>query len=387
MKVLLGHTYYLHRGGEDSVVEEERALLESHGCEVVFFSKHNEVMETLSRSKQVQTLIRNEDAAREITELIQREKPDVAHFHNTFQAMSPAVLVACKNAGVPVVQTLHNYRLLCPGALFLRDSKPCELCLTKQLKWPAVRYSCYRDSKAASLATSVMLYRNRHVYKHAVDKYICLTEFAREKMKEAGYPASRLAVKPNFLRNDPGVGSGEGAYFLFVGRFSAEKGVKVLLDAMRLLRSQGFTPPVLKLAGDGPDFAHLKAAYGNDPGIEFLGNQEKSAVLDLMRRAMVLVVPSIWYEGLPMTIVEGLATGLPLVVPRLGALPTLAPAASKTFEAGDSESLATTLREVASDPTGVGALRVTAREIFDAVYSPERNYAMLREIYEQAIGR
>jgi glycosyltransferase involved in cell wall biosynthesis len=102
---------------------------------------------------------------------------------------------------------------------------------------------------------------------------------------------------------------------------------------------------------------------------------------------MVLVVPSIWYEGLPMTIVEGLATGLPLVVPRLGALPTLAPAASKTFEAGDSESLAATLREVASDPTGVGALRVTAREIFDAVYSPERNYAMLRDIYEQAIGR
>ena len=250
MKILLLHNYYQRSGGEDEVFLTDASLLEKHGHEVRRYCVHNTSVDDLSYLRLAGQTLWNADSYRQLRTLFRTESPDIAHFHNTFPLISPSAYYAAAAAGVPVVQTLHNFRLLCPNALLYRDGHVCGDCIGRTVAWPAIVHKCYRESRPATAVTAGMLAAHRVMgtWSHMVATYITLTEFARQKFIEGGLPADRLLVKPNTLRDDPGQGDHRGGFGLFVGRLSNEKGLDVLLDAWRQLRE----PLKLLIVGSGP---------------------------------------------------------------------------------------------------------------------------------------
>lgn len=289
---------------------------------------------------------------------------------------------------MPVVQTLHNYRLICPNALFLREGKVCEDCLGKTIPYPALLHSCYRRSFAATAVTVAMLVFHRLLgtWRNQVDVYIALTEFARQKFIQGGLPAEKIVVKPNFIDPDPGERSSQGDYALFVGRLAVEKGVSNLLAAWQHL------PDVpLKIAGDGPLLDQLRAqseALGLRQ-VEFLGRRDHDSVIDLMKGARFIVFPSVYYEGFPVTIVEAFACGLPVIASRLGAMQEIIQhgRTGLHFTPADPQDLAQKVREAWSNPGLTLEMGHNARAEYDAKYTAERNYQMLMQIYQTAIER
>ncbi len=378
MKVLLAHTTYQQAGGEDTVFRSEVELLRTHGVTVVEFIKSNDALSDMSRKESIQTTLWNASLKEELKAVLHEEKPDVAHFHNTFPFMSPAAYVACQEMKVPVVKTLHNYRLLCPNALFFRDGHACEDCLTKSFKWPAIAHRCYRESRAASGVVALLLATKKDVYHTAINRFICLTEFAKRKHIEGGYPAEKLAVKQNFMVTDPGVGNGGGNYALFVGRLTSEKGADTLIDAW--IKAQ----PDLKLVviGDGPMLDDLKAqAVGHN--IEFWGRKSRQEVLEALQRAEVVIIPSRVYEGLPMSLVEGYACGTPVIAPDHAALPDLIEDGGWLYPPNDSQALAKLIGELSLED--YRSKRSRARAIYEQYYTPEVNFKLLEQIYQDVI--
>lgn len=383
MKILLVHNYYQIPGGEDVVFAAEGALLREHGHEVVEYTLHNDAVAQMGRARLFANTIWSGAAKSELAQIIAREKPDVAHFHNTFMLISPAAYYACRSAGVPVVQTLHNYRLLCPVATFYRDGQPCEDCLGRFFPWPGVRHACYRDSKAVTGAVAGMLalHRGLGTWRKAIDRYIVLTEFARHKFIDGGLDPAQLVVKPNFLDIDPGPGSRDGGYMVFAGRLMPEKGVMLLLEAWRDL------PDIpLKIVGDGPllDAMRQQIDAGGLAHVELLGRRPRDETLRLFRGAHNLVFPSAWYEGLPMTIVEAFACGLPVLAANLGAMATLIDDGQTGlhFAPRDAADLVAQARRLWDNPDEAAAMGQRARLVFEAQYTAERNYDLLMRIYD-----
>lgn len=364
----------------------EGELLEEHGQEILSYTEHNERLEDMTALEKVATTLWSRQSHREISDLLQHERPDIMHVHNTFPLISPSIYHAAAVVGVPVVQTLHNYRLLCPQSDFLRDGKVCEDCLGKQVPWPGVVHSCYRNSRVASAGTAGMLALHRALgtYDEKISAYIALTEFGRQKFIEGGLPAEKIFVKPNFVHPDPGAGEGKGQYALFVGRLSNAKGVQVMLRAWQ--NADDLMP--LKIVGDGPLGPLVKQTTAGLRATEWLGHVPRAVVLDLMRRASILVFPSVWYEGFPLVIVEAFATGLPVVASNLGAMSSIIENESTGlhFEAGDHRGLADTVRWVASNPAELDKMRRKARREFERRYTASINYEELMNIYRQARG-
>jgi glycosyltransferase involved in cell wall biosynthesis len=311
----------------------------------------------------------------------------LVHFHNTFPLLSPAAYHAARSAGAAVVQTLHNYRLLCPGANFFRDGRVCEDCLGKRFAWPAIQHACYRGSRAATAVTATMLaaHRLKRTWTEAVDAYVALTEFARGKLIAGGLPADKIAVKPNFVSPDPQAGAGRGGYALYVGRLSAEKGIDQLLSAWR--RLDGAVP--LKIVGDGPLANQVREAAERDPHIERLGAQPLDKVHQLLGDAAFLVCASACYEGLPKTIVEAFAKGMPVVAPRHGAMAEIVEhgRTGLHFVPGDADSLAAQALSLFRDDRARQRMRGEARAEFEAKYTAARNYSLLLDVYRGALGR
>lgn len=380
MKILLAHTRYQIAGGEDSVFEAEKNLLTDNGHTVVEFIKHNDSLNSLSKSEQLKATIWNQAVHDELKEILQRERPEVAHFHNTFPYMSASAYDACKSCDVPVVQTLHNFRLLCPNALFYRDAIVCEDCLTQTFKWPAILHNCYRGSKSASAATAWMLYKNRLAYREKVDAYITLTEFAKTKFIAGKIPAEKLHVKPNFQASDPGVGDGKSGFGVYVGRISEEKGPEILLAACSVRKSKN----PIHIVGEGPLFVPLQEKYSKLENVVWHGKQPKEFVLDLLKKARYLVLPSVCYEGMPMTIVEALSCGTPVIVPELGALHEIPGAARLVFKPGNPASLAYALDQAAEKDI-MDDLRPLARQHFLDHYTADANIAILESIYRSVM--
>ena len=268
MKILLVHNFYQQTGGEDLVVADETRLLESRGHQVVQYTAHNDAVNDLSRLGLGRRTVWNPQTYKDIREIITRERPLLVHIHNTLPLISPSVYYAASAEGLAVVQTLHNYRLMCPAALCFRNGHPCTECVGKPIPWGAIRHACYRESRTASAAVVTMLSVHRLLGTwHKPSVYIALTAFARAMFIEAGMPADKLVVKPNFVDPDPGAGTGTGDYAIFVGRLSAEKGIQTLLDAWRLIAGQ---VPLL-IVGDGPLAPQVVAAAKEIPGITWLG--------------------------------------------------------------------------------------------------------------------
>ena len=386
--MLVVHNRYREAGGEDAVFRAEKALLGRMGAEVVELVEDNARLEGIHPLRAAVEAVWSRRAYRRVAELVRAARPDVAHFHNTFVRISPAAYWACWEAGVPVVQTLHNYRLVCPGALLLRRGRVCEACLGRAVPWTGVVHGCWRGSRAGTGVVAAMLAAHRALgtWREKVDLYIALTEFARRKLIEGGLPAERLVVKPNFVHPDPGPGEHRVDFALFAGRLAPEKGVRTLLAAWRHL------PGIpLKVVGDGPLAGEMRAVAALEGlrGIELLGRLPREAIFGLMRRARVLVFPSEWYEGFPLTLAEAFACGLPVVASRLGAVDEIVEEGRTglLFEPGDPEDLAARIEWAWSHPEAMAAMGREARRVYELEYTAGRNHERLMRIYALARER
>jgi glycosyltransferase involved in cell wall biosynthesis len=387
MKILVVHNRYQEPGGEDQVFLAETALLESYGHPVLRYGVHNDLIADMNRLVLARKALWNSSTYQELRALIRRERPRVVHFHNTFPLVSPAGYYAARAEGVPVVQTLHNYRLLCPDALFFRNGRVCEDCMGKAIPWPGVVHGCYRESRAASGVIAAMLAAHRALstWTKMVDVYVTLTDFARRKFIEGGLPAEKMMTKPNFVYPDPGPGEGRGGYALFVGRLSPEKGIGTLLAAWERL---GIRIP-LKIAGDGPLKGRVIRTVGENPCVERLGHRPTAEVHALLKEAGVLIVPSELYETFGRVVAEAFATGTPVVAADIGAIAELVEhgRTGLRFRPGDQEDLRAQVERLWSRPEEQARMRREVRSEFEAKYTAERNYQMLMKIYGSVLER
>jgi glycosyltransferase involved in cell wall biosynthesis len=386
MKILLCHSYYTQRGGEDRSFEEERELLQANGHQVVEYVRRNEELVGAGGVKAALTTLWNRQAARDVAELIRTHRPDVLHATNTFPLISPSVCDVAHLAGVAVVQALRNYRLLCANSYLMRDGRPCEECVGRAIPWPAVRHRCYRDSAAASAVVGAMQvsHRMHGVWRNRVDAFFTLTEFARQKFVDAGLPAERIHVKYNSVSPDPGIGAGAGGYVALVGRLSPEKGIATALAAWEL---DPALPP-LTIVGDGPMKGQVAAAAAQDSRISCLGELSNTEAQRVIGNAAALLMPSLWYETFGRTIAEAYATGTPVVASRLGAMAELVDdgVTGALFTAGDAKDLAAKVAHVTSaGDADCEAMRTAARRAYESRFMPQHNYSRLLEIYAIAL--
>lgn len=391
MRVLSVHNSYKIRGGEDESREAEERLLCQHGHQVEVYEESNNQLEAIAPLTRAIDTIWSTRAYYTVQEIVQRSACDLMHVQNFFPQISPSVYYAAKSKGVPVVQTLRNYRLLCPNALFFREGQVCEDCLGKAIPYPGMLHRCYRDSLAASSVTTAMItvHRLLKTWSEQVDIFIALTEFARQKFIQGGLPAEKIVVKPNFVAPDPGVGDGLGGYALFVGRLSAEKGLDTLLAAWEHLN---YAIP-LKIVGEGPLADRVSEIARRCPKVEWLGRRSISEVHALMGDATVLIFPSKWYETFGRVAVEAFAKGTPVIAAQIGAIAELVEhgRTGLQFRPGDPTDLAATVNALLSQPKQLAAMREAARAEFEQHYTAEQNYHRLMQIYDlacdQANGR
>ncbi|PSN16428.1 glycosyl transferase family 1 [filamentous cyanobacterium CCT1] len=385
MKVLAVHNYYQQPGGEEQIFNTEATLLQSYGHEVIRYTLTNDQINGMNPLVLAKNTLWNSSVYQELRSLARQEKPDIAHFHNTFPLISPAAYYALKEEGIPVVQTLHNYRLLCPNALFFRNGKICEDCLGKSLPLPGVVHGCYRESRSASamVASTVSFHTWLNTWNKAVDRFIVYSQFAMDKFVQGGLPAEKLVFKTNFLHPDPGIGQGKGGYGLFVGRLSVEKGLGVMLDAWRQL--DGKIP--LKILGDGPMSDLVVEAMQTMPEIEWLGRRPLEEVYEVVGNAAFLVFPSEWYETFGRVAIEAFAKGTPVVASNIGAIAELVDheRTGLLFRPGDSTDLATQIHWLLAHPEKLRQMRQGARAEFEAKYTAGKNCKRLMEIYQTVL--
>jgi glycosyltransferase involved in cell wall biosynthesis len=389
MNILLVHNAYQQPGGEDVVFDQERQLLERTGHQVVTYCRSNwEIAgySALRLSALAGRMVWARDTRREIASLIHSQKPDLVHVHNTFLMVSPSVYAACKEAHIPVVQTLHNYRLLCPAAIFFRRGSVCEECLEHSL-WRGVLHGCYRDSRAETSAVALMLavHRWRRTWTWGVDRFIVLSGFSRQKFIKGGIPAEKMTVKPNFVYTDPGCRAGGGEYALFIGRLSPEKRVVTLLAAWQQLQVR--IP--LRIIGGGPEleFLEARAKQMGLSDVRFFGQLPREEVIAALKGARFLVFTSEWYENFPMTIVEAFACGVPVICSRLGAMKEIVAdgCTGLHFTPGNADDLAAKVEWAWAHPEEMTAMGRAARAEYEAKYTAERNYTLLMEVYQRAL--
>ena len=385
MKILLMHNYYQHSGGETVVLEREKAVLEEHGQEVRIVATHsNQITSMLSKVAAAAKSIYSPSARRMAEAEISAFKPDIVHVHNFLPLLSPSVYYACRSAGVPVVQSIHNYRQVCPGGQLLRKGQVCELCVKKRFAWPGIVHACYKGSTAATATVAAMLsiHHALGTWEKLVDVYIAPCDFVRRKLIEGGVPPLKIEIKPHFVDDDGCVGDGKGGYALFAGRLSPEKGVDTLLASWEEL--DNIIP--LIIAGDGSSAALLSDAQAKIQNLKCLGWVPHESVRDLMRGAAFLIVPSKWYEAFGLVIIEAFSVGTPVIVSAFGAIQELVCDAITGwhFQPGDARDLVAKVKWAVSHPEYLREMRVRARAEFEAKYTPERNYELLMRIYQRA---
>jgi glycosyltransferase involved in cell wall biosynthesis len=389
MRLLLAHNCYRWPGGEDIVFSREGALLRSAGHEVVEYVRHNDEISRDGIWKSVKTGMRTVwawDCAKEMHSLLRSVKPHLVHFHNTFPLISPAAYYVCKEEGVPVVQSLHNARILCPAATLYRKGGTCEDCLGRSFAWPGVVHACYHNSRpqTAVVAGMLALHRLLGTWQQQVDAYIVFTEFFREKFVAAGLSPEKIFIKPHFL-NDPGMKLAPGKYALFLGRLTAEKGVSTLLKAWRNLKH---IP--LWIVGQGALEKQVHAFKQDNPSVRWLPHLAQRECFELMKGARFLVWPSEGYnETFGLVGIEAFACGAPVIATRVGAMREVVEE-GKTgllFEAGNAEDLADKVEWAWTHPWEMDTMSRAARAEYLSKYTAARNYEELMRIYEAAMQR
>lgn len=388
MKVVLVHNSYQQPGGEDRVYQVERDLLRAHGHEVIEYYRSNQEIEGYSGIERLllgPKMVWSSASKRKFASLLREVNPHLVHVHNTFVVISPSIYSACREQGVPIVQTLHNFRLLCPAATFFRDGRVCHDCSTNLVH--GVLHGCYRKSRVETAAVAAMLAWHRRIgtYATLIDRYIALTEFVREKFIEGGFEADKIVVKPNCVYPDPGEREIDGQYAVFVGRLEKEKGVETLLAAWRKM---GERIPLL-LAGGGALTEEVRAATVSMPHVKYLGQIPSSRLFEVIKGARFLVLPSLCYENFPMTVAEAYACGVPIVASELGAMKEVV-ANGRTgllFRPGDADDLVAKVSFAWNNREYLWRLGRQARKEYESKYTSELNYKALVGIYRSVLPK
>jgi len=385
MKILLIHNQYQHHGGEDTVLESELKLLQKNGETVETLIFNNDQIDSIaSKMKYGLYSFYNPSSSRLLEKKVNTFNPDVIHVHNFFPIASPSLFYLANDKKIPIVMTLHNYRLLCPNAMFFREGKVCEDCISKSFALDGVIHGCYRDSRLQTLflATMTWIHKKKGTWQNRIDKYIALTAFAKNKFLNSSLKLndSKIEIKPNFVV-DHGFELEKEDYCLFVGRLSKEKGIDILLNAF-----QG-SARKLMIIGTGPMLETVEEyskKYGN---IEYLGFQSIDFIISKLKKAKALIFTSIWYEGMPMTILESFSTGTPVLCGDIGG-PAEIVVNEKTglvYKAGDSIELQSKIEQLYTQPEIYTKLCKNARKEFEEKYSEEKNYTKLINIYKKVI--
>lgn len=378
MKVLIVHCTYKYKGGEDTVVSEEMNLLQSNGVTVELLQFTNDG-NTLVKLLQLPFNISSYFL---VINKLGSYKPDVVHVHNWHFAASASVLYAIKKAGIPFVVTLHNYRLLCPSAILFNKGKLFLYSLRQKFPWKAVSEGVYKQSRFLTfwVSFSMQIHHWLNTWKMC-NRFIVLTQYAKNIFLNSTIKITgdQIVVKPNFCAV-PALQPVKAAdYFLFVGRLSEEKGIDLLLKTFAT------SPYTIKIAGDGPLLGDIITYRTQYPNIEFLGSMEKARILDLMCHCNALVFPSIWYEGMPLTIIEAFACGTPVIASRLGAMESMIEPGYNGlhFEAGNENDLKIQLEKWQHlDGEQKELYRKNARSSYEQYYTPEKNFMQLMHIYK-----
>ncbi|WP_121971345.1 glycosyltransferase family 4 protein [Leptolyngbya sp. BC1307] len=385
MRILIAHNFYQQGGGEDNIFATEVDMLESYGHYVKRFTVNNNEIEKTHPLSLAKNTVWNNKIYKELRSIIRDEKIQIAHFHNTFPLFSPSSYYAAKAEGIPVVQTLHNYRLLCPNALFFREGRVCEDCLGSRLKLPSIIHGCYRGDRIATsaVATMVGVHSLIGTWANAVDIFIAYSQFTIDKLVQGGIPSKKIEFKTNFLYPVPEIGQGKGKYALFVGRLSPEKGTNTLLTAWKQLNND--IP--LKIVGDGPSADDVARESEQMDGVEWLGKKSLAEVYELMGDAAFFVFCSEWYETFGRVAIESYAKGTPVVAAKIGAITELVDhkRTGMHFRAGDAEDLVKQVRWLLKHPQELAHMRVEARAKFDRNFTANKNYQRLMEIYESVM--
>ena len=387
MRILIVHNKYRTRGGEDAVVEQEAAALRKHGHEIrVYLRSNNEIKGIVAGLKLLFSSVWSCHSSREIGKMLLDFKPDIMHVHNTWMTISPSCYWIAKKYGIPVVQTLHNYRLFCPVATFFRNGHICEECVGRFFPWPGVLHRCYRKSLMSSLLVAwvVTTHKMFKTWQDKVDVYIALTDFCKKKFIACGMESSKLTIKPNFVSPDPGNHSRCDGYALFAGRLSAEKGIPCLLKTLSEVKAI----PV-KIVGAGPlsEDVRKRVQAMNTKEVEFLGEKSREEVIALIKQSRFLIFPSEWYECFPMIILEAFACGKAVVAARVGAMQDIVEEGitGRLFELGEHRDLAEKIKWMFENVEACESMGRRARDEFEKKYSEAKNIATLEYIYESAI--
>lgn len=387
MKILVGHNYYQQPGGEDAVFRSEVDLLKSSGHEVCLYERHNNEIkpDLFSRISHVTSLRFSKESYDQMRSLIRSFKPDVAHFHNTFFVMTPSVLYACKDEGVPVIVSLHNFRLMCLNGLFFRDGKPCEDCLAGS-RISGIIHRCYRGSLAFSAIAADMTdhHWRRKTWENTVDRFVVATDFTRKKYIQAGIPIEKIMVLPHFVKEPSTLSQDRANYALYAGRLSQEKGISVLLEAWRQVKDLP-----LYIVGQGPMQEEVEN-YIKTQGlshVKMLGFLEPQEYLKTLAQAKILIVPSICYENFPRVVVEAYACGVPVLANRVGTMEEIVEDGNTglLYSNGDPQDCAAKAMSMVRDNSKYAQLCAHTRRVYDQKYTSTRHYEGLMNIY-QGVG-
>ncbi len=388
MKILIIHNHYLERGGEDAVFESERKMLRNNGHQVHSYERSNSEIRQFGFFQKLKFVFKDifwsKEIYNEISEIIKNFNPDIAHIHNPFIMMSPALYAALKDKNVPIVQTLHNYRLGCFNGLFYKNGQVCEQCL----KWGSflgVIRKCWRKSFLQSMLFYKLRrkYNKLKVFEEIIDRYIALSEFSRKKLIECGIPEDKISVKQNFIESPFQSKRIPGEHVLFVGRLSDYKGIKTLIKAFQAL------PEIkLKIVGDGPLKKDLKFSLCQNENIEIMGSKFYEETLNILKDSAFLVFPSECYENMPRTIIEGFACGVPVVASDIGAIPELIKNGETglLFSAGDANDLYEKIRYLIQNKELVERMGKIVFNVYKEKYTPDKNYNMLMDVYKKALA-
>ncbi|MFZ2253576.1 MAG: glycosyltransferase family 4 protein [Minisyncoccia bacterium] len=389
MKILVIHNRYLERGGEDEVVDSEIKLLKQFGHSVIFYESLNKEIESLSLFNKIRYLIKgivwSEKSYKDIKSLLKKDRPDIAHVHNIFYSISPSVYYALKEEGIPVVQTLHNYRLICPNALLYINGKVCEKCLRGNFMF-SLFYKCWRDSFFLTffLARMLSFHSKKKTFTDKIDCFIALSKFSKNKYIEGGFPQERIFLKPNFIGLSSGKRVNSKEYILFVGRLVDYKGIDTLIAACKNLNNFDF-----KIIGDGPMYSDVKEKLKNEAHIELLGRLPHVKTMEFIKNAAFLIYSSECYENMPRIIIESFAHGVPVLASNRGAAKELVEdgVTGMLFEQKNSDDLANKIKFLMENRDLLIKLGENAYKEYQDKYTPEKNYIMLMEIYKNTLNK
>lgn len=380
-KILIVHNYYQIPGGEDTVVANEKKMLEDHGHEVVLYTRHNSELKSLAKAKKLLlpfSTVFNFRTYREVKKIIREKKIDIVHVHNTLNLISPSVYYAAFSCRVPVVQTIHNFRLLCPGATFYRDEHICEDCLTKGLGC-AVKHSCYRESKIQTLACVISTWFHRTIGTYGRLNYICLTAFNREKLLQLKQiKEDSVYIKPNFVTKAKEVVpyNERKKQFVYMGRLDKLKGIDFLLETWKEFDANEYK---LVICGTGPleEWCRNYIERNQLKNVELKGFVENRIARKIIGESKALILPTQWYEGFPMTIVESYSVGTYVLGSDLGNTGSLIEEKKSgwKFAVNSKKELCEAFEKVINAEGGLESSYIEK-------YSEENNYKQLRNIYE-----